>query len=118
VDLTACTVTELSGLLHERRASAREVAEAHLERIADVDGEHTFDGSPDAINAWIRIYEERALADAARADERLADGHAGPLCGVPYGLKDLYAVAGEPLTARTLVAAAVIVGAPGGETSA
>ena len=103
MDLTASTVTELSASLHERRVSAREVAEAHLARIADVDGDHTFDGTPDAINAWIRVYEERALADAARADERLADGHGGPLCGVPYGLKDLYAVAGEPLTASSRV---------------
>jgi aspartyl-tRNA(Asn)/glutamyl-tRNA(Gln) amidotransferase subunit A len=103
VDLTACTVTELAALLRERRASAREVAEAHLARIAEVDGPHSFEGSPEAINAWIRVYEERALADAARADEALAAGDAGPLCGVPYGLKDLYAVAGEPLTASSRV---------------
>jgi aspartyl-tRNA(Asn)/glutamyl-tRNA(Gln) amidotransferase subunit A len=103
VELTAGTVTELAGLLRDRRASAREVAEAHLARIAEVDGEHSFEGSPGAINAWIRVYEERALADAARADERLAAGDAGPLCGVPYGLKDLYAVAGQPLTASSRV---------------
>ena len=103
MDLTAYTAAELGTLLRERRASAREVAEAHLARIAEIDGPHSFDGSPDAINAWIRVYEERALADAARADERLAAGDAGPLCGVPYGLKDLYAVAGEPLTASSRV---------------
>ena len=103
MDLTACTVTELAALLQERRASAREVAEAHLRRIDEVDGPHSFDGSPDAINAFIRVYEERALADARRADERLAAGDAGPLCGVPVGLKDLYAVAGHPLTASSRV---------------
>jgi aspartyl-tRNA(Asn)/glutamyl-tRNA(Gln) amidotransferase subunit A len=103
VDLTACTATELGGLLHERRASAREAAEAHLARIEEVDGPHSFEGSPDAINAWIRVYPERALADAARADERLAAGDAPPLCGVPLGLKDLYAVAGHPLTGSSRV---------------
>jgi aspartyl-tRNA(Asn)/glutamyl-tRNA(Gln) amidotransferase subunit A len=103
VDLTASTVTELGALLQRRDASAREVAEAHLARIAAVDGPHSFDGSPDAINAWIRVYEERALADAARADERIADGDDGPLVGVPLGLKDLYGVAGQPLTGSSRV---------------
>ncbi len=101
--LTDLTVTELGAHLAARRASAREVAEAYLARIAAVDGPHSFDGAPDAINAWIRVYEERALADADRADERLAAGDAGPLCGVPLGLKDLYAVAGQPLTGSSRV---------------
>jgi aspartyl-tRNA(Asn)/glutamyl-tRNA(Gln) amidotransferase subunit A len=103
MDLTACTVTELGALLRDRRASAREVAEAFLARIAEVDGPHSFEGSPDAINAYIRVYEERALADAARADERLAAGDGGPLVGVPLALKDLYGVAGMPLTASSRV---------------
>ena len=101
MDLTACTATELGALLRERTASAREVADAHLARIEEVDGPHSFEGSPDAINAWVRVYPERARADAARADERLVAGGAPPLCGVPLGLKDLYAVAGHPLTASS-----------------
>ena len=101
MDLTACTATELGALLRERTASAREVADAHLARIEAVDGPHSFEGSPDALNAWVRVYPERARADAARADERLAAGGAPPLCGVPLGLKDLYAVAGQPLTASS-----------------
>ena len=72
-------------------------------RIEAVDGPHSFEGSPDAINAWIRVYPERARADAARADERLAAGDAPPLCGVPLGLKDLYAAAGHPLTGSSRV---------------
>ena len=56
---------------------------------------------PGSINAWVRVYEEDALAAAARADERLAAGTRPPLCGVPIGLKDLYAVAGKPLTASS-----------------
>jgi aspartyl-tRNA(Asn)/glutamyl-tRNA(Gln) amidotransferase subunit A len=103
VDLTACTATELGALLRDRTASAREVADAHLARIEAVDGPHSFEGSPDAINAWVRVYPERARADAARADERLAAGDAPPLCGVPLGLKDLYAAAGHPLTGSSRV---------------
>src|SRR5690349_24963672 len=41
------------------------------------------------------------MASAERADAELAAGSGGPLCGVPVGLKDLYAVAGKPLTASS-----------------
>ena len=99
-DLTALTVAELSAALAERRASAREVLDAHLGRIA-ADGPPGFDGRADAVNAWIRLYEEDAVAAADRADARLAEGGAPALCGVPIGLKDLYAVAGKPLTASS-----------------
>jgi aspartyl-tRNA(Asn)/glutamyl-tRNA(Gln) amidotransferase subunit A len=51
----------------------------------------------------VRVYEEDALAAAGRADERLASGDAPLLCGVPIGLKDIYAVAGKPLTASSRV---------------
>ena len=95
------TVTEASALLAGRGVSAVELAEACLARIRERDGTHSFDGDPESINAWIRVYEEDALAAAARADERLALGDAPALCGVPIGLKDLYAVAGKPLTASS-----------------
>ncbi len=95
------TVTEASALLARRTLSAVELAEACLARIRERDGTHSFEGDPESINAWIRVYEEDALAAAARADERLARGDAPALCGVPIGLKDLYAVAGKPLTASS-----------------
>jgi aspartyl-tRNA(Asn)/glutamyl-tRNA(Gln) amidotransferase subunit A len=105
-ELTALTVGELSTLLAERHASARELLEAHLNRISK-DGPPSFDGRPDAVNAWVRLYEEDAFAAAERADQRLGAaavaelGPAPPLCGIPIGLKDLYAVAGKPLTASS-----------------
>jgi aspartyl-tRNA(Asn)/glutamyl-tRNA(Gln) amidotransferase subunit A len=100
-DVTALGVAELSKALADRTLSADEALGAHLAKIAQ-DGAPTFDGRPDAVNAWIRLYEEDAVAAAARADARLAEGApAPPLCGVPIGLKDLYAVAGKPLTASS-----------------
>ena len=51
----------------------------------------------------MRVYEEDALAAAAQADDAraLAGDPLPRLCGIPIGLKDLYAVAGEPLTASS-----------------
>jgi aspartyl-tRNA(Asn)/glutamyl-tRNA(Gln) amidotransferase subunit A len=94
-------VTEARALLARREVSAVELAQACLDRIRAHDGAHTHDGDPASVNAWVRVYEEDALAAAARADERLAGGDAPPLCGIPVGLKDLYAVAGKPLTASS-----------------
>ena len=94
-------VIEASALLARRELSAVELTQACLDRIRERDGAHTHDGDPGSINAWVRLYEEDALAAAARADERLRQDDAPPLCGIPLGLKDLYAVAGKPLTASS-----------------
>jgi aspartyl-tRNA(Asn)/glutamyl-tRNA(Gln) amidotransferase subunit A len=96
-------VTECAGLLRARQLSARELAAACLERIDERDGHHSHEGDPDSINAWVRVYPDDALAAADRADERLAAGDAPALCGIPIGLKDLYAVAGKPLTASSTI---------------
>jgi aspartyl-tRNA(Asn)/glutamyl-tRNA(Gln) amidotransferase subunit A len=101
-------VLEAAALLRERRLSARELTDACLRRIKERNGgEPTPDGAPEAINAWARVYPERAREAAAAADERLArDGEAAPeLCGIPLALKDLYGVAGLPLTASSRVLA-------------
>ena len=94
-------VVDAAALLARRDLSSRELVEACLARIRERDGVHRHEGDPASVNAWVRVYEEDALAAAALADERLARGGAPPLCGVPVGLKDLYAVAGKPLTASS-----------------
>ena len=106
-DIARLGVVEASALLARRGVSATELAEALLSRIREVDGVHSHEGDPASINAWVRIYEEDALASAARADDRLSEsgvrreGAAPALTGVPIGLKDLYGVAGRPLTASS-----------------
>ncbi|MCU1326368.1 MAG: Amidase [Bryobacterales bacterium] len=68
------------------RLSAREVASAHLRRIAQVNP---------AVNAMVTVVAERALADAAVADERQARGEPlGLLHGLPVAHKDLHNRAG------------------------
>jgi len=96
-------VVEAANALARRELSSRELAEACLARIAQRDGTHSFDGDSASVNAWIRVYEEDALAAADAADARLAAGDAPALCGIPIGLKDLYAVGGKPLTGSSRV---------------
>ena len=96
-------VVDAGEALRSRALSSRELVESCLARIRERDGAHSHDGDPGSVNAWVRVYEEDALEAAARAGERLAAGGAPELCGIPIGLKDLYAVAGKPLTASSRV---------------
>ena len=106
-DLTRLGVSDAAALLAQRSASASELTAACLARIRDCDGAHSHEGDPGSINAWVRVYEEDAVAAAALADEHLSAagvrrrGVPPTLTGVPVGLKDLYAVAGKPVTASS-----------------
>ena len=99
-------VLDAVGLLRARSLAAAELTEACLRRIEERNGgPPSHDGSPAAINAWTRVYPELARAQADAADRRLArERERAPLlCGVPIALKDLYGVAGLPLTASSRV---------------
>ena len=98
-ELADLGVVDAATALVRGDASSTELVAACLTRIEERDGDHSFDGDPGSINAWVRVYGEDALAAAARADERRARGEGGRLSGVPIGLKDLYAVKAKPLTA-------------------
>jgi aspartyl-tRNA(Asn)/glutamyl-tRNA(Gln) amidotransferase subunit A len=101
-ELTDYGVAEAAELLARREASSSELVAACLDRIREVDGTHSHEGDAASINAWVRVYEEDAVAAAELADARL-DARSGrpPLLGVPVGLKDLYGVAGKPVTASS-----------------
>ena len=97
---------EAVALLRSRELSAVELLEACLARIAAGNGgEPSFDGAPQAVNAWVRLYPEVARELAGAADERLGAALADPeaVCGVPLALKDLFPVGGLPLTASSRV---------------
>jgi aspartyl-tRNA(Asn)/glutamyl-tRNA(Gln) amidotransferase subunit A len=55
-----------------------------------------------AINAFITVTKDRALADAQAADAAFARGEdKGPLQGIPYALKDIYDTAGVRTTCHS-----------------
>jgi aspartyl-tRNA(Asn)/glutamyl-tRNA(Gln) amidotransferase subunit A len=99
-------VLDAAVLLRRHELSSVELTQACLARIEERNGgAPTHDGAPDAINAFARVYPELAMQQAEAADQRLrreADD-APRLCGVPVAIKDLYAVAGLPLTASSRV---------------
>ena len=99
-------VLEAAARLRARELSAVELLAACQARIDERNGGvPSFEGAPGAVNAWARLYPELAVEAARAADERLArEGADAPLlCGIPIGVKDLYGVAGLPLTASSRV---------------
>ena len=97
-------VREAAAELRARRLSALELTDLCLEEIGRRNGgPPTFDGAPEAINAWARVYPDRAREQARAADTRLAAGPAPLLCGIPLAVKDLYSIAGLPVTASSAV---------------
>lgn len=90
ISLADLTAVELAGMLRHGEVSAREVLQAHLDRIAERDP---------AINAVCTLSAERAQEEARRADERRARGERlGPLHGLPILHKDLLDTAGVRTT--------------------
>jgi len=85
-ELTTLSAVELVRLMKTGQVSAREVMAAHLARIEQVNAK---------VNAIVTLVAERAMADAARADEQRAAGRAtGVLHGLPVAHKDLVNTAG------------------------
>ena len=89
-DLTRSTAAELADLLAQGGVSAREVAQAHLDRTAAVDGD---------VHSYLHVDAEGALAQADAVDRRRAGGESlTVLAGVPIAVKDVLATRGLPTT--------------------
>ena len=89
-ELWQLSAVELAATIRSRKASCREVVEAHLRRIEAVNP---------AVNAVVVVLGDQAL-DAADAADRAAAGgdELGPLHGVPFTVKGLIDLAGTPTT--------------------
>jgi len=89
-DLAFYTVAELSSLVRSRKITSVELTRFFLERLK---------AYGDTLEAVVTLTEARALRQARQLDRELAEGtYRGPLHGIPYGLKDLFAVEGYKTT--------------------
>ena len=74
------SLADLHAALMKRQLSATELAQDALTELK----------SHQSLNAFLHIDEQLTLAQAAAADQLLADGQAGPLTGVPIAHKDVF----------------------------
>jgi aspartyl-tRNA(Asn)/glutamyl-tRNA(Gln) amidotransferase subunit A len=91
---TDLTIAEGLDALERREISALELTEAFLAAI---------DRLNPRLNAYITVTAERAREAARQSDARRARGEAGPLEGIPLGIKDLFCTAGVRTTAGSRI---------------
>jgi Asp-tRNA(Asn)/Glu-tRNA(Gln) amidotransferase A subunit family amidase len=83
-------VTHLAKLVETRQVTPSELTELYLSRLAQYDP---------ALHCVVSLTPELARAQATQADAEIAAGtYRGPLHGIPFGLKDLFAVRGTKTT--------------------
>ncbi|HEV9038339.1 MAG TPA: amidase family protein, partial [Puia sp.] len=89
-DLAWYSIPELASLLRQKKISSVDLTTFFLDRLKRY--------GP-VLHCVIQLLEDSALAQAKRADADLAKGvYRGPLQGIPYGIKDLFAVKGSYTT--------------------
>jgi Asp-tRNA(Asn)/Glu-tRNA(Gln) amidotransferase A subunit family amidase/creatinine amidohydrolase/Fe(II)-dependent formamide hydrolase-like protein len=89
-ELAFLPVTDLAELIRSRQVTSTELTRLYLDRLQR---------HGPALQCVVTLTEERALNQAYRADEEIRDRrYRGPLHGIPWGAKDLFAVPGYPTT--------------------
>lgn len=89
-DLAFYNIMQLASLIKNKKISSVALTAFFIERIKKYG---------DTLQCVISITEEIAMQQAKQADAEIARGkYRGPLHGIPYGLKDLFAVKGTKTT--------------------
>lgn len=89
-DLAFYSILQLASLVKNKKISSVALTHFFLDRIRKYG---------DSLHCVISITEEMAMEQARQADAEIARGkYRGPLHGIPYGLKDLFAVKGTRTT--------------------
>ena len=84
------TVAQLSSLIKNKKITSLTLTKFYIDRIKKYDPQ---------LKAVISLTEELAIKQATKADNEIASGkYRGPLHGIPYGIKDLFAVKGYKTT--------------------
>jgi Asp-tRNA(Asn)/Glu-tRNA(Gln) amidotransferase A subunit family amidase len=89
-DLAFYSILQLASLVKNKKISSVALTRFFIERLKKFG---------DTLQCVISLTESLALQQAEQADKEIAAGkYRGPLHGIPYGLKDLFAVKGTKTT--------------------
>jgi aspartyl-tRNA(Asn)/glutamyl-tRNA(Gln) amidotransferase subunit A len=93
IPLHELSIAEVGRRLRTGALTSTALTQHALLRIASLDP---------VLHSFVLVTRERALADADRADRELKAGiDRGPMHGIPYALKDIYATAGIRTTCHS-----------------
>lgn len=88
-DLTSLTLAEARDGLANKSFTSVELTDAHIAAVE----------AARVLNAFVLETPDQARQMAREADGKIASGEAGPLAGIPLGIKDLFATKGVRTTA-------------------
>ena len=89
------TAAQMADALANGETTSVELTQAHLDRVAEVDGQ---------VKAFLHVDSEGALAQAKDVDARRAKGEKlSAIAGIPLALKDVLAQKGVPTTAGSKI---------------
>ncbi len=89
-ELSFYSIPQLASLIKNKRITSTALTQFFIGRLKKWG---------DTLESVITVTEELALQEAAQADAEIKKGlYRGPLHGIPYGLKDLFAVKGYKTT--------------------
>ena len=89
-EIAYLSVAELSTLIRDQKITSVDLTKIYLERLRRFS---------DTLMCTNTLLEEEALKQAERLDAELEEGkYRGPLHGIPYGIKDLFALPDHPTT--------------------
>ncbi len=89
-DIAFLSVRELGSLIKSKQLSPVHLTELYLGRLKRYG---------DKLLCLVTLLPERAMEHARQAEKEISEGkYRGPLHGIPYGIKDLFAVKGAPTT--------------------
>ena len=82
------SLSEIQSEIHSGNLTVSQLVEYHLNQIEENNGR---------LNAFLSVYGEEALQQAAIVDKKMNEGTAGKLAGMIIGIKDVFAYDGHPL---------------------
>lgn len=89
-DLAFYSIKQLASLIKNKKITSVELTRFFINRLKHWG---------DTLESVITLTEDRAMEEARQADAEISQGnYRGPLHGIPYGLKDLFAVRGYKTT--------------------
>lgn len=90
LELAFFPITKLAGLIKSKQISSESLTKFYIARLKKHDQQ---------LKCVISLTEDYAIKQAKIADQLLSEGtYLGPLHGIPYGIKDLFAFKGYPTT--------------------
>src|SRR5260370_5471811 len=94
-ELAFPTIAEAARLIEQKRLSPVELTTALIRRTEALDPQ---------LNAYLLLIADRPVDRARQAEGEIMTGHyRGPMNGIPFGLKDIYATAGIRTTGHSRI---------------